>query len=329
MIPTMTYFKVALSAPAHHFKRLRSAEPLLCNGSPITRRTNSAIESEILWEGRRFLLYLPLQTESIHKIEELESIARERSRGPLLENHILYEELTMFDSVGHKHLFDIVLQELPSGKTLREAVNCYRANDLKAAIVKMKSRLDAIGFRHNNLKPENILICDSGIARPLRYWYAEWELYSDNDISPLLDFIEQSFHPELDAALSPLPTQEKAMDGNAQPSKDGGVKLHYKGRHYGFVDGDGRQITPFIYSWASDFEEGRAIVAKNGKMGAIDCNGHKVIPVIYNSLEFNIETGFFTATRTPYCYLIDYDGKIVRRTRIEENEHAMAVVAHF
>ena len=275
------------------------------------------------------MLYLPLQTESIHKIEELESIARERSRGPLLENHILYEELTMFDSVGHKHLFDIVLQELPSGKTLREAVNCYRANDLKAAIVKMKIRLDAIGFRHNNLKPENILICDSGIARPIRYWYAEWELYSDNDISSLLDFIEQSSHPELDAALSPLPTQEKAMDSNAQPSKDRGVKLHYKGRRYGFVDGDGRQITPFIYSWASDFEEGRAIVAKNGKMGAIDCNGHKVIPVIYNSLEFNIETGFFTATRTPYCYLIDYDGKIVRRTRIEENEHAMAAVEHF
>jgi hypothetical protein len=275
------------------------------------------------------MLYLPLQTESIHKIEELESIARERSRGPLLENHILYEELTMFDSVGHKHLFDIVLQELPLGITLKEAVTRYRANDLKAAIAKMKSRLDAIGFRHNNLKPENILICDSGIARPLRYWYADWELYSDNDISPLLDFIEQSSHPELDAALSPLPTQEKAMDGNAQPSKDGGVKLHYKGRHYGFVDGDGRQITPFIYSWASDFEEGRAIVAKNGKMGAIDCNGRKVIPVIYNSLEFNIETGFFTATRTPYCYLIDYDGKIIRRTRIEENEHAMATVVHF
>jgi hypothetical protein len=235
----------------------------------------------------------------------------------------------MFDSVGHKHIFDIVLQELPLGITLKEAVTRYRANDLKAAIVKMKSRLDAIGFRHNNLKPENILICDSGIARPLRYWYADWELYSDNDISPLLDFIEQSSHPELDAALSPLPTQEKAMDGNAQPSKDGGVKLHYKGRHYGFVDGDGRQITPFIYSWASDFEEGRAIVAKNGKMGAIDCNGYKVIPVIYDSLEFDIETGFFTATRTPYRYLINYEGKIVRRTRIEENEHAMAAVEHF
>lgn len=325
----MTYFKVALSAPAHHFKRLRSAEPLLYNGSPIIRRTNSAIESEILWEGRRFLLYLPLQTESIHKIEELESIARERSRGPLLENHILYEEITMFDSVGHKHLFDIVLQELPSGKTLREAVNCYRANDLKAAIQKMKCRLDAIGFRHNNLTLSNILICDSGIARPLRYWYADWELYSDNDISQLIDFIERSSHAEFDATLSPLLAQDCEAEYNASPTAKRAISLRCKGHRYGFVDSDGRMITPFIYSWASNFEEGRAIVAKNGKMGAIDCNGRKVIPVIYNSLEFNIETGFFTATRTPYCYLIDYDGKIVRRTRIEENEHTMAAVEHF
>lgn len=329
MIPTMTYFRVALSAPAHHFKRLRSAEPLFRDGEPIVRRTHSAIESEILWEGRRFLLLLPLRAEGVHRIEEFEATARERSRGPLLENHILYEELAMFDSLGHKHLFDIVLQELPSGITLKEAVNRYRADDLRAAIHKMKERMDAIGFRHNNLKPENILICESGVARPLRYWYAEWEIFSDNDISLLLDFVERSCHDEFGAALSPLLVEDCQADYNAYPTAQGGIMLRRKGHCYGFVDSDGRAITPFVYSWASDFTEGRAIVAKNGKMGAIDCNGRKVIPVIYNSLEFNIETGFFTATRTPYCYLIDYDGKIVRRTRIEENEHAMAAVEHF
>lgn len=329
MIPTMTYFRVALSAPAHHFKRLRSAEPLFRDGEPIVRRTHSAIESEILWEGRRFLLLLPLRAEGVHRIEEFEATARERSRGPLLENRILYEELVMFDSLGHKHLFDIVLQELPSGITLKEAVNRYRADDLRAAIHKMKERMDAIGFRHNNLKPENILICKSGVARPLRYWYAEWEIFSDNDISLLLDFVERSCHDEFGAALSPLLVEDCQADYNAYPTAQGGIMLRRKGHCYGFVDSDGRAITPFVYSWASDFTEGRAIVAKNGKMGAIDCNGRKVIPVIYNSLEFNIETGFFTATRTPYCYLIDYDGKIVRRTRIEENEHAMAAVEHF
>jgi hypothetical protein len=79
----------------------------------------------------------------------------------------------------------------------------------------------------------------------------------------------------------------------------------------------GRPITPFEYSWVSDFAEGRAIVAKNGKMGAINSDGKKVIPVIYKTLEFDIETGIFTATNDKYHYIIDYEGKIIRRTKIE------------
>jgi hypothetical protein len=55
-------------------------------------------------------------------------------------------------------------------------------------------------------------------------------------------------------------------------------------------------------------------------MGAIDSLGRKVIPVIYNSLEFDIETGFFTATRGSYSYLINYEGEIIRRTKEVEAE---------
>lgn len=313
----MTYFKEALSAPTLHFKRLRLAEPLLYNNSTIVRSTYSAIETEILWEGRHYLLQLPFHAESIRHIEELEATAQERSRGPLIENRILYQELTMVDSLGGKHSFDIVLQELPSGLMLKDAVNRYRAEDLRVAIRKMKSRIDAVGFRHNNLNPSNIIICKSGIARPLRYWYAEWECYSDNDISQLLDFIEQNYYEELDAALPHLLVEDCAAEYGTPSSENKGIRSLCKGHRYGFVDSDGRQITPFIYSTPSSFCEGRAIVSKNGKMGAIDCSGKKVIPVIYKSLEFDIETGFFTATRECYRYLLNYEGEILKRTKIE------------
>ena len=63
--------------------------------------------------------------------------------------------------------------------------------------------------------------------------------------------------------------------------------------------------------------EGGVIVAKNGKMGAINSDGKKVIPVIYKTLEFDIETGIFTATNDKYHYIIDYEGKIIRRAKIE------------
>jgi hypothetical protein len=315
----MTYFREALSAPALHFKRLRQAEPLLCNGAPIVRRTHTAIETEIVWEGRHYLLYLPFCHESTLHIEQLEKIAEERRRGPLVENIILREEFIMVNSLGQRHALDVILQALPSGAALKEAVNNYRADDLRAAVQSMKSRLDAIGFRHNNLTPSNVIICESGTARPLRYWYAEWEIYSDNDISQLLTFIDSNCNEESNTALSHPLAQDCEAEYVATSSK-GGITRLYRGYHYGFIDEDGRQITPFIYTWASDFQEGRAIVAKNGKMGAIDSLGRKVIPVIYNSLEFDIETGFFTATRGSYSYLINYEGEIIRRTKEVEAE---------
>ena len=325
----MTYFKEALSAPALHFKRLRRVEPLTFNGAPVVRRTHSAIETEIRWEGRRFMLYIPFRAESIHHIKELEAIANERSRGPLLENHIFYEEFTMVNSLGKSHKADVVLQEMPSGLTLKDAVNHYRAEDLRAAVQKMKSRLDAIGFCHNNLTPSNILICDSGVARPLRYWYAKWELFSDNDIAPLLDYINRNSHNGHDATLHPLIASDCEADYTATPTKRNIISRVCKGCRYGFIDSDGAPITPFEYSWASDFEEGRAIVAKNGKMGVINSNGKKVIPANYDHIEFDIDAGFFTATKDGYRYLKNYEGETIRRTKIEENANAEVVTKHF
>ena len=313
----MTYFREALSAPALHFKRLRSAEPLLCNGSPIVRRTHSAIESEIMIDGKRLLLYLPFRRESLLHIDNLEITAQNRSRGPLIENWILYEELTLCDSLGQKHSFDVILQKIPNGVMLKEVVNLYRADDLIASIRSMKARMDAIGFRHNNLTPSNILICEDGSAHPLRYWYAKWEVYSDNDISQLLDFVECNRHDERDAALRRNLVQDAEAEYITTNPKGNGITRLCRGHKYGFVDCDGRQITPFIYSWASEFCEGRAVVARNGKMGAIDGYGNKVIPVIYSTLKFDVETGFFTATRGAYSYLINYEGEIIRRTKEE------------
>jgi hypothetical protein len=315
----MTYFKEALSAPSLDFKRLRQVEPLTFNGVPIVRRTHSAIESEVFINGRHFLLFLPFHTESIRHIRDLEMTARERSRGPLIENRIFDEELTLIDSLGHKHIFDIVLQELPEGAMLSEAVNRYRTDDLLDAIRKMKARMDAIGFRHNNLNPSNIIVCESGVARPLRYWYAEWLEYTDNDISQLEEFIEKNRHNELDSALSHIACDYDEVY-TATPRQHNGITRLCKGGRYGFIDEEGVPITRFVYSWTGDFCEGRAIVAKGSKMGAINGEGKKVIPVIYKSLEFDIETGIFTATSDKYRYLIDYEGAIICRTKIEVEE---------
>ena len=321
MTPTMTYFEQALYAPHLHFRQLRQIEPILCDGKVVVRHTHNAIESEILWEGRHYLLFLPFKDEALRHIEELEDIARERTIGPLIPHRIFYDEFIQFDSCGKEHYSDIILQEIPEGMMLKEAVNKFKTSDLREAILLMKNRLDNIGFCHNNLRTENIVICKSGIARPLRYWYAEWENFSDNNISVLLQFLSDYDCSDITDEKSSLLLNDDMATYSA-PIAHEGIIRRCCGSRYGFVDSDGIPITRYEYSWASDFCEGRAIVKQNGKMGAIDSNGKKVINAIYESLEFDIQTGTFAAVGYGYRYLLDYDGNIICYTKIAETKES-------
>ena len=313
MIFTMTYFEQALFAPELHFKRLRSIKPITNGGRAVIRTTSSAVEAEIAWNERNYLLILPKKHEVIEHIAEVEHTLRERSQGPLINNTIFYEELTMRTSMGVNHLFDVILQEIPCSMPLSEAVLHYDSNDLLHAVEKMKSRLDAIGFRHNHLRPSNIIICDSGVARPLRYWYAEWFDFTNNKIAEATELIERN----RGVGTHRLATNNSDSIEELPRIIHSGFRIECRCGRYGYIDNDGRQITPYIYTHAGDFQENRAIVSRNNKMGAIDHNGACVIRITYNTLKFDIETGIFTATKDNYRYLIDYNGKIICRSKIE------------
>lgn len=309
----MTYFEQALSAPSVHFKRLRQIEPILRGGRPAINRTHLAIECEVIYRGCNFLLLLPFRNDDLERIVRIEKEAKRRSRGIVLTNFIFDKELTMVDSLGCEHHFDIILQAQPVGITLKEAAKCYKAEDLLLAIHKMKQHLDTIGFRHNNLTPSNIIIGNNGVAYPQRYWYAEWEVYSDNDISQAVEYIRSHYNHDVDSLRKPLFVNKDAECATTPTTSEGITRICRCGR-YGFVDSDGLQITPFIYSWASDFCEGRAVVAQNGKMGVINNYGRTIVSKIYETIEFDLESGTFTATRNQYKYLIDYEGKIIQRS---------------
>ena len=321
VIPTMTYFEQALSAPKFHFKRLGQMEPLRIKGAIVIRRNSYAIESEIVWNDRHYLLSLPFSRDKIRHIEELEYQSAERRGGPLIHNQILYNELTLRSSVGLTEEFDVVLQEVPRGMKLEEALQHYRTEEVRMAVERMKRDLDAIGFLHRNLRHTNIIICDNGIAAPLRYWHAEWRECADNNISALLEVMNQHHQSQFESHKYPLPLGNGG-EYPPPPIRHRDIIRLRRGNHYGFIDSDGGQITPFVYTWASEMEEGRAVVARNNKMGAIDLYGKKVIPVIYKSVEFDVTTGTFTATLNNRHYLLDYDGRIIRRTTPEVEAEA-------
>lgn len=314
--PTITYLEQALSAPALHFNRLRGITPLFRDGNPIIRCTYNTAEAEVMLNERHYLLSMPLKEKIIERIAALEDISLERSRGPLIENHIFYEEMTLVDSAGNKRLFDVVLQEIPRGMMLNEAARIYDSEELLLAIQTMKNRLDKIGFCHKNLKPSNVIICESGIARPLRYWYAEWFDFTNNNIDALLSCIEEN----RGVGTKHLNCPNSDLQEEQEPIEHEGITRRYKCGRYGFVDRDKYQITKYIYTWASDFREGRAVVSTNNKFGVIDYDGHKVIPVKYSSLEYDSDFGIFICTKDDIQYIFDYNGKKISQKKLEAEE---------
>lgn len=317
MLPTLTAVLNALTNPKSCCTRLENSTLVYKNGRPLVTCSNRAIEAVVDWVDRRYLLTIPLRRADMLHLETLEIESQGHTRGPLIESQVLCEELTLYDNRGGAGKFSVILQEISGCITLDEAVRRYRASDLRNAVEQMVHRLDNLGFLHNNLKSSNILICENGRARPIRYWHAEWRDYVTNNIEQPLALIAQYDTPECDISRERLP-QFQESTSSPQYGWRCGVKLVSRHNRYGFIDIDGCLIAPYIYTWASEFCEGRAIVAKNNKMGAIDVRGAKILSVSYNHLEFDEQTGSFIGTRGKYRYLLNYEGKKIQRFDLSE-----------
>ena len=64
-------------------------------------------------------------------------------------------------------------------------------------------------------------------------------------------------------------------------------------RKYGYIDRDGNVVIPLIYDKPAEFIDGIAYVTKDGKHGTIDKDGNERIPLIYDwvGFEFNQNKG--------------------------------------
>lgn len=56
---------------------------------------------------------------------------------------------------------------------------------------------------------------------------------------------------------------------------------------WGFVDKHGAVMIPLRYQWASDFEEGRAVVIYDDYHAMINKEGHEILPAIYESIDWD------------------------------------------
>lgn len=81
-------------------------------------------------------------------------------------------------------------------------------------------------------------------------------------------------------------------------------------RRYGFVDRNGHLVSKTLYSYAEQYSEGRAVVAREKLFGFIDTDGKQVIPCVYNQVS-SFSGGMARVVKGQTVFLIDMMGKVI------------------
>ena len=306
----MTSFERAIATPITYFRHLHHLRPRVVGGCAVVRRTYFAAEAEVEWEGRSYLLFMPFRREAISHIERLE-LQMAGVEAPFICRHRIFHNEMLVPQIGGEPTYvDIILQEIPCGMTLVEAQRYYSVAELSHKLHCLEREMNAVGFLHNNLSPYNIILEPGGHLRLVRYWYADFMSNCYDDFDALIASLTEPQTP-LRLLNDTLATYDAPSPTRHLHLKDGMSRIFCDGK-VGFVDEDGVEVIPPTYSYADDFEEGRAVVSNEElKMGVIDKSGNVVVPLIYDDISFDVEQALFFACKGDVLYVLDYCGEVL------------------
>lgn len=269
-------------------------------------------EARATIEQRCVMLYAPITHQATamarRAIEALKHTNTEICDLRIREKEILYSGL-----ISGKCC--MLIESIPPGIPLNEAIHTLSRSHLLLGLSKLQARLKRLNISHNYLNLYNIIVDSNYTWHTIRNYYVETEYGGD----------KQAFS-ELERCINEcaLPDEESTMDHDRlllhSTHTDQYGTLHYpiresrrrfKSSHgVGFKDRFGYIVIKDEYSWASDFEENRAIVRlNNGTMGVINRKGAYIIEPRYSHIEYDSYSGIFTTYIGDVCKKYNYLGE--------------------
>lgn len=307
MIPTISDVIRALGDCGASFDRLRDIRPV--EGDRFTR-TSLFTEFEVEWQGRKWLLCTPLAHDAVRRAEHTAQRLGRLHLNHLAEYTVFHSEMRFFDSAGGEHRSDVVMQRLPDGTPLSRRTDLRGIHGELAA---MREEFRAAGFSHNNLKPENIIATNIDGCKAIRPHFATFDTPGGDDeaferllaMFPADAGCDMELHDSAAGGYDcPAPEYDEVW-----PEYESRRRVR-RGSRYGFIDGAGRETIEVRFDYATDFDEGRAMVGENGRAGLIDTTGAYVIPPLHRELEYSSENGISIAGSAEEGWQVyDYDGR--------------------
>ena len=311
--PTIVAFEEALESPADHFRTIRSAVPVRNAGGITVARTAFFAESVVRFEGRRWLVCMPLTRSAVMAVERMAAKLQYIGSKHLCEYRVLYREMVVEDELGREQVCDIVLQKYPEGEVFGRDCS-YSPARLRAMLDELHEEMARTGFTHNNLKPSNIIIGDDSRMHPVRYHYAELGEGCRDDFAPLYALIGND---TADDALNDISASYSAEIGEnfgggiLRFTPHEGLTRFIRGKLFGYADETGRTAIEPVYVWADDFAEGRAVVETERGMGLIDKAGRAIIPAEYDDLRYDTYSGESVGCKNGRRFVFGYDGHLI------------------
>jgi hypothetical protein len=262
------------------------------------------------------MMYMPFLYETTRRIAELEAKICHINSPIICHHKIYYNEILVRSIMGKPIYCDIILQKIPEGRSMAEIMGEYPSMAIKSMITELSLNLRQIGFAHNHLSPENIIVSYEPRMYPIRYWYATLERHStgqdmqlyqyamDNDYS---DYIIRDKSNPLESSLP-----------NKQEVYYEGLTHFCRHNRIGFKDMEGNEVIPPIYYDATHFFEDRAIVAKRLRQGVINKRGEIIVDIEFKNLHFDPTRHLFVGFKEGRRYTFDYNGTLVERVRCVE-----------
>lgn len=290
MTPTIQTFIRALLTPDLAFGQLADARAVVgADGWPQMMRTTRFAEAEIEWQGRRWLLSLPLSSSAILSVERTATRLGRLDTAWLTPYRILPGEMRWCSPTGEEQRCDLVLQYLPDGLSFQEALRREPAERLLTALDTLQQELRGLDFAHGNLRDTNLRWVGDRFI-PLRYHDARFG-HPEID-EPAFEALRERILRESgtmlvsDVAVEYDPLLKLTGHRWVHPISEG-LACVEDDSGWGYVDPENRVVIPSTFEWADSFHEGRAEVRTATGMGLIDRRGAWIIPPLYEIIDYN------------------------------------------
>ena len=244
------------------------------------------------------ILYMPLKEQALNTLPSLSN-----PKSDAICPYIIYkDELIYRDFTTQRIYCDIIIEYVPSGCPILDSP--LKNEHLIELVNELESECKRIGYSHNNLDINDIIISDNNKAHLIRNHYATMDGAHDD-----FDSIRRKLTTSCNCVcLQDISTRYTADDCEIFEPYGGFIRFRKDGL-YGYKNIKGKDIIPAKYLWAGDVFERRAIVKTETGYGVIDPKDRVIIPPMFDNLALDTKRSIFTYWHEDELHGLDYNGR--------------------